>query len=166
MHARLISYLKDNRDQIIENWLLEVDVPPANGSEATDSGVVPLTFLTQAFDTTLQVIESGQAPNGSNEGMHLDDILGVTTACKQRCMGGRVCIELHDSGLTAFLSVFDTNWDAAGEFNEFDRENYADLINHALSGLFASEIEHCKYKHFRSDCPFISGTPGQATADV
>jgi hypothetical protein len=158
MHARLISYLKDNRDQIVETWLLEAEMPTIPTDQppsATCPTGVPLEFLTQTFDRALDVIASGQAPEKKAPGMHLDDILGVTCTCKQRTMGGRVCIELHDSGLVAFLSVFDANWDASGEFSEFDREHFADLINHALSGVFSSEIEHCHYKHFRSDCPFV-----------
>ena len=60
-------------------------------------------------------------------------------------------MELHDSGLVAFLSVFDTNWDTTHEFSEFDREHFADLINHALSGMVSNEIEHCHYKYKRQD---------------
>lgn len=168
MHTRLISYLKDNRDQIVETWLLEADIPtlPTDQPPAANcpSGV-PLKFLVQAFDRTLDVIQSGQAPEQKAPGMHLDDILGVTCTCKQRTMGGRVCIELHDAGLVAFLSVFDSNWDASGEFSEFDREHFADLINHALSGVFANEIEHCQHKHFRSDCPFVSGPSNSHASD-
>ena len=161
MHAHLISYLRDNRDQIIETWLLEAEIPTIPTDEPsppTCPAGVPLEFLAQTFDRTLDVIQSGTAPGKKAPGMHLDDILGVTCTCKQRTMGGRVCIELHDSGLVAFLSVFDATWDASGEFSEFDREHFADLINHALSGVFSSEIEHCHYKHFRSDCPFVTGS--------
>jgi hypothetical protein len=158
MHAHLISYLEDNRDQIIENWLLEAEIPALQSDstpQGSDSSGVPIEFLSHAFDRTLKVIESGKAPEGKTEGMHLDDILGTHCTCKQRTMGGRACIELHDSGLVAFLSVFETNWDTTHEFSEFDREHFADLINHALSGVISNEIEHCQYKHFRSDCPFV-----------
>lgn len=169
MHARLISYLKDNRDQIIETWLLEAEIPPMHADQphsTTCPAGVPVDFLAQAFDRTLEVIESGKAPKQQRQGIHLDDILGVTCTCKQRTMGGRVCIELHDSGLVAFLSVFDQNWDASGEFSEFDREHFADLINHALSGVFSNEIEHCEHKHFRSDCPFVTGPPKSNTTST
>ena len=169
MHARLISYLKDNRDQIIETWLLEAEIPSIHTDQTASTTCpagVPVEFLAQAFDRTLDVIKSGTPPEQKIDGMHLDDILGVTCTCKQRTMGGRVCIELHDSGLVAFLSVFDTNWDASGEFSEFDREHFADLLNHALSGVFSSEIEHCHYKNFRSDCPFVSGPSNRHSSDA
>ena len=160
MHEHLISYLQDNRDQIIENWLLEAEIPPmhtAPPSETPPTGV-PTEFLTHTFDRTLKVIQTGLAPvKCKTDGLHLDDILGSTCTCKQRTMGGRVCIELHDSGLVAFLSVFDTNWDTTNEFSEFDREHFADLINHALSGVISNEIGHCHFKNFRSDCPFVDG---------
>jgi hypothetical protein len=157
MHERLIRYLKDNRDHIVETWLLEAEVPQLNTcgemSNASTTGV-PLSFLTQAFDSTLKVIKNGQAPKQRTSGIHLDDILGVTCTCKNRTIGGRVCIELHDSGLVAFMSVLNSNWDATSEFNEFDREHFADLIHHALSGVFSNEINQCQYKRFRTDCPF------------
>ncbi|MFQ3225798.1 MAG: hypothetical protein ACI8Z5_002063 [Lentimonas sp.] len=162
MHAHLTSYLQDNRDQIIENWLLEAEIPAMRtdqvSSRAGATGM-PIEFLSHAFERTLKVIESGKAPKNKTDGMHLDDILGTTCTCKQRTMGGRVCMELHDSGLVAFLSVFDTNWDPTHEFSEFDREHFADLINHALSGVVSNEIEHCHYKNFRSDCPFVERHP-------
>jgi hypothetical protein len=169
MHARLINYLKDNRDQIIETWLLEADIPALpTGQNALHNSTtgVPLTFLAQAFDRTLKVIASGTGTKNKRSGMHLDDILGVSCTCKQRTMGGRVCIELHDSGLVAFLSVFDSYWDKSAEFSEFDREHFADLINHALSGVFSSEIEHCQYKYFRSDCPFVADHTNSHTTDI
>ena len=162
MHAHLVSYLQDNRDQIIENWLLEAEIPAMRtdqASPAIGSAGVPIEFLSHAFDRTLKVIESGKAPEHTTDGIHLDDILGSTCTCKQRTMGGRVCMELHDSGLVAFLSVFETNWDTTSEFSEFDREHFSDLINHALSGVISNEIEHCQYKNFRSDCPFVDGHP-------
>lgn len=169
MHARLISYLKDNKDQIVETWLLEAEIPVLHNDQAGSSPRptgVSVEFLAQSFDRTLNVIGSGKAPDKLEPGIHLDDMLGVTCTCKQRTMGGRVCIELHDSGLVAFLSVFDQNWDASREFNEFDREHFADLINHALSGVFSSEIEHCHYKHFRSDCPFVTDPPKSKTTST
>ena len=162
MHAHLISYLQDNRDQIIENWLLEAEIPAMRtdqASPAIGSAGVPIEFLSHAFDRTLKVIESGKAPEHTTDGIHLDDILGSTCTCKQRTMGGRVCMELHDSGLVAFLSVFETNWDTTSEFSEFDREHFYDLINHALSGVISNAIEHCQYKNFRYDCPFVDGHP-------
>lgn len=161
MHERLISYLKDNRDQIIETWLLEAEITPIDishtSSTTTCPAGLPVEFLTQSFDRTVQAIESGQVSEELPAGMHLDDILGVTSTCKQRTMGGRVCIELHDSGLGAFLSVFDAKWDTAHEFSELDHEQFSELINQALSGVFATEIKHCEYKNSRSDCPFAAG---------
>ena len=159
MHDHLVGYLKDNRDHIIESWLTEANIPSHHlmGEEAEEkSGLVPLAFYAEAFDTILHIIKTGKAPSGIFQTVHLDDFLGVTCACKQRCFGGRVCIELHDAGLQAFMSVFDEDWDADHEFNELDRELCADTINHALSGIVANEIEHCRYKNFRTDCPFVT----------
>ena len=160
MHAHLIGYLRDNRDHIVESWLTEANLPAPIGKDADGdsptAGTVPLAFYTEAFETVLKVIETGKAPEGICQKVHLDDFLGITCACKQRCFGGRVCIELHDAGLKAFMSVFDEDWDADHEFNALDREICADTINHALSGFVANEIEHCRYKDFRTDCPFVS----------
>lgn len=158
MHRNLVSYLKDNRDQIIENWLTEAEVPPPDNAEnpTTATGVVPLAFFVHAFDAVVEVVRTGKLPPKREKSIHLDDFLGLTCTCKQRRFGGRICIELHDSGLKAFLSVFDDEWDTDHEFSNLDREDYADLINHALSGLIAREIEGCKFKQFRSDCPFIA----------
>ena len=167
MHERLISYLKDNRDQIIETWLLEAEITPIHTSHTPSTTTcpagLPVEFLTQSFDRTVQAIESGQVSEELPAGMHLDDILGVTSTCKQRTMGGRVCIELHDSGLVAFLSVFDAKWDTAHEFSELDHEQFSELINQALSGVFSTEIKHCEYKNSRSDCPFAAGFPSSNT---
>lgn len=166
MHARFVSYLKDNRDQIIENWLLEAEIPLPEGVEleADTSGIIPLAFLSQAFDAVIQGMETGNLPPHRADDIHLNDFLGFTCSCKQRCFGGRVCMELHDSGLKAFLSVFDETWDADHEFNQLDRENCTTLINHALSGLIDKEIEICGHKEFRNDCPFAfkkHSTPSQ-----
>lgn len=169
MHERLISYLKDNRDQIIETWLLEAEIPAMHADHTTSNtppASVPVEFFAHAFDRTVTAIESGQTPAPQTSGMHLDDILGDTCTCKQRTMGGRVCIELHDSGLVAFMSVFDASWDAAAEFSESDHKNFTNLINHALARVVSSEIEHCQYKNTRSDCPFAVDSSRSAASDI
>lgn len=158
MHTRLVSYLKDNRDQIIENWLTEAEIPAPKSDEAEtlDMGVVPYAFFSNAFDCVVQIIETGAQKKPNPDIIHINAFLGTTCDCKQRCFGGRICIELHDSGLTSFMSVFDEDWDTDHEFNQLDRELSADLINHALSGFFSREIELCKRKDFRTDCPFVA----------
>ena len=161
MHARLISYLKDNRDQVIENWLTETEVPTPNGA-AAENGVVPYAFFADAFDNIIQIIETGESPKDDSKLIHINSFIGATCDCKQRCFGGRVCIELHDSGLNAFMSVFDDEWDCDHEFNHLDRTCCKDRINHALSGYFAREIELCTRKDFRSDCPFVAQTHDQS----
>lgn len=164
MHTRLVSYLKDNRDQVIENWLTEAEVPTPNGS-TSEGGVVPYAFFAGAFDDVIQIIETGKSPKSNTTLTHINSFLGATWDCKQHCFGGRVCIELHDSGLSAFMSVFDEEWDCDHEFNQLDRTCCQDRINHALSGYFAKEIEHCSRKNFRTDCPFVALTnhlPNQA----
>lgn len=156
MHARLVSYLRDNRDHIVENWLTEVEIPAPGGAEGAEGGVVPYEFFTTAFEAVLSILEHGATAKAAVEVLHLNGFLGVTCDCRERCFGGRVCMELHDSGLQAFMSVFDHAWDAAHEFSEFDRECNKDLINHALSGFFGQEIDLCHHKNFRSDCPFVA----------
>lgn len=156
MHARLISYLQDNRDQILENWLTEAEVPAPAQPAGDEEGVVPYAFLADAFDSILLIIENGAQPGQSHKGVHLQDFLGTTCACKERCFGGRVCMELHDAGLAAFMSVFEAAWDTEHEFNALDRECSKDLINHALSGFFGREIEQCPHRQSRNDCPFVT----------
>lgn len=156
MHARLVSYLRDNRDQIIENWLTEVEIPAPAGSTEWESGMVPYVFFTATFDAVLEIIHQGRPLGALPKGSHLNHFFGITCDCKERCFGGRVCIELHDSGLAAFMSVFADEWDAEHEFNELDRDDSKNLINHALSGFFGHEIELCHRKTFRHGCPFVA----------
>ena len=160
MHARLVNYLKDNRDHIIENWLTEAEIPSPEGGSADfeGEGVVPYVFFASAFDDVVARLEHGPEAETDDHAVHLNGFLGLTCECKQRCFGGRVCMELHDSGLTAFMSVFADDWDAAHEFNQLDRECNEDLINHALSGFFGKEIELCTHRIFRTDCPFAAQT--------
>lgn len=156
MHARLVSYLRDNRDQVIENWLTEVEIPAPIQSTGAESGVVPYEFFATAFEAVLEILEHGPLVQSNHKVLHLNRFLGITCDCRQRCFGGRVCMELHDAGLKAFMSVFEEDWDAEHEFNELDRECSKDLINHALSGFFGQEIDLCHHKTFRSDCPFVA----------
>ncbi|MFP4156572.1 MAG: hypothetical protein ACLFU4_03055 [Opitutales bacterium] len=167
MHARLVSYLSDNRDQIIESWLTEADLPApaaaggaANDEPAPGAGVAPCTFFEQAFDAVLQVIQSGDSGAARRSAPQLGDFLGRTCECRARTFGGRVCMELHDSGLDAFLGVLSDDWDVAQEFSALDREICAEKINHALSGFFGHEVEHCPHKETRHDCPFSAYLPG------
>ena len=158
MHARLVSYLKDNREQIIENWLTEAEIPPPQDHPADyeAEGVVPYAFFSSAFDNVLERLARGTRKQDDATLPHLSSFLGMTCDCKQRAFGGRVCMELHDSGLTAFMSVFSEDWDTYHEFSELDRECSQDLINHALSGFFGREIELCLHRTFRKDCPFAA----------
>lgn len=182
MHTRLVSYLRDNRDQILENWLTEVDLPLPDLDSALGGcqGTVPLAFLESAFERVLARIagepcnchgHNGQAvvdrhsakKGGSCESygcsvlngeMHLDDFLNVTCACRIRRVGGRVCIELHLSGLRAFQSVFKDDWAAGEDFNEDERARCNELIHHALSSVFGEEVKNCEHRKERPDCPF------------
>lgn len=159
MHAHLVSYLEDNRDQIIENWLTEAEIPAPESCDAAEAekGVVPYAFFSGAFDRVVQCLAKGiESPADDDELTHLNAFLGLTCDCRQRVFGGRVCMELHDSGLTAFMSVFGEDWDTENEFSELDRECSKDLINHALSGFFGREIELCLHRTFRLDCPFAA----------
>lgn len=156
MHEHLAAYLRDNRDQIIESWLTETDVPAAADAPAQGRGFVPLVYLAGAFDSILEILRREEACQdiGSTPALDLNDFLGTTCACKERCFGGRVCMELHDAGLQAFLSVFNENWDPLGEFKAFDYAYTSDLINHAISGFFGRQIRNCEEKERRTDCPF------------
>ncbi|MGB0744400.1 MAG: hypothetical protein ACPGSB_07720 [Opitutales bacterium] len=159
MHHRLTSYLRDNRDHIIENWLTEAEIPaPRDESgQSSGDGVVPYAFFKTAFENVLHRVEFGAGKEKENSDLtHLNSFLGLTCECKQRCLGGRVCMELHDSGLSAFMSVFDEKWDTSQEFSALDRECTEDLINHALSAFFGKEIELCAHRTFRTDCPFAA----------
>ena len=157
MHQRLVSYLQDNREHIIENWLTEAVIPAPQGSPTEDGeGVVPYAFFAGAFDSVVQRLARGADAKEDSGLTHLNAFLGLTCDCKQRAFGGRVCMELHDSGLTAFMSVFAEDWDTDHEFNDLDRECSKDLINHALSGFFGREIELCLHRTFRVDCPFAA----------
>jgi hypothetical protein len=156
MHTRLVSYLRDNRDQIIENWLTEVEIPAPIESKGADSGVVPYEFFTRALDAILDRIQHGSNAAIDKNVLHLNHFLGITCDCRERCFGGRVCMELHDSGLHAFMTVFDEEWDAEHEFSPLERESNKDLINHALSEFFGKEIELCQHKTLRNDCPFVA----------
>lgn len=158
MHTRLVSYLRDNRDHIIENWLTEAEIPAPQDSpfDCGGEGVVPYAFFASAFDEVVERLENGPDARPGDASTHLSAFLGLTCDCQQRCFGGRVCMELHDSGLTAFMSVFVDDWDTAHEFSQLDRECSEDLINHALSGFFGKEIELCAHRLFRTDCPFAA----------
>ena len=159
MHSRFISYLQDNRDQIIENWLTEAEIPAAGTQETDPSamGVVPYAFFANAFDSVTRILQNEVSSQfESHNTMHINNFIGLTCDCKQHCFGGRVCMELHESGLEAFMSVFEEDWDTDHEFNQLDREHCAARINHALSGFFGREIELCKRKDFRPDCPFVA----------
>jgi len=160
MHARLASYLRDNRDQIIENWLTEVEIPAPAGSSEGESGVVPYEFYTSAFDSVLAIIQGGNssaetaATRPTHEEGQLNRFLGLTCECRDHCFGGRVCLELQEAGLDAFMSVFSEEWDSEHEFSALDRECCQDLIQHALSGFFGREVELCIHRARRDDCPF------------
>lgn len=157
MHERLVNYLRDHRDHIIETWLTEAEVP-GPGVARADPGVVPYQFFAQAFDEVLTTLERGAIkapPEQPPAPSRMNAFLGLTCACRERCMGGRVCMELHDAGLSAFMAVFAHEWDTDQEFNAFDRQQNKEFINHALSGFFGKEIDLCAERLRRDDCPFV-----------
>jgi len=164
MHDRLCAYLRDNRDQILEHWLTEAELPlPEETNQTAVMGAVPLAFLEGAFDRVLATIAGKPCRcNGHDwrklhhaEGaMHLDDFLNVTCACRIQKFGGRVCLELQKAGFLAFTSVFNREWDAGAEFNDDERVRSAELINEALAATFGQEVLICKHRLERPDCPF------------
>lgn len=165
MHERLVNYLRDNRDQILESWLTEADLPLPPNAIPFDGmqGTVPLAFLEDVFERLLKRI-SGEPCNchghkgadgcNGHKALHLDDFLNITCACSLRRMGGRVCIELHQSGRQAFHSIFENGWDAGEEFNEDERKHCLERIDNALASTFGEEVGGCRHSLERPDCPF------------
>ncbi|WP_309396401.1 hypothetical protein [Cerasicoccus maritimus] len=156
MNKRLVSYLRDNRDHIIENWLTESDLPPPVVNSDSE-GSVPVVFLEEVFDHVLGRIGGREAVNllaGESPRMHLQDILGVTCACQTERERGYVCVELHEAGVRAFGAVLSDNWDTQHEFTDFDREQSLRLINEALAWIFGQEIFRCPHRIGKDDCPF------------
>ena len=156
MNKRLCSYLRDNRDHIIENWVMESDLPPpADHTEC--EGSVPVAFLEGVFERILERI-GGEKPAchcvSESHKVELRQILGVTCACQTNRLRGHVCLELHEAGIRAFGAIMQDNWDSQHEFNEFDRENSLKAINEALAWIFGQEIFRCPHRVGKQDCPF------------
>lgn len=156
MHSRLVSYLRDNRDHIIEHWLTEICLPAPIASQAGDdtSGLVPYTFFIEAFDQIIDQIAAGPGAYQTNASSDMNHFIGITCDCKKNTFDGRVCLELHDSGLSAFMSVFSADWDTSHEFNQLDRDCIEEVIHHALSAYFGKEVKSCALRRRRPDCPF------------
>lgn len=155
MNQRLVSYLRDNRDFIIENWLTEADLPPPENASGCE-GSVPVAFLDGVFDRVLDRI-SGRHECHCQDHKHqvaFSQVLGVTCACQTHRLRGHVCLELHEAGARAFNAVFSDNWDAEGEFNQLDRESGLRQINEALAWIFGQEIFRCPKRIGKADCPF------------
>lgn len=161
MNARLIGYLRDNRDQIIENWLTEVDVPASEAAYETkhDEGIVPYAFFSEAFEAVIQVLESGDCEAARLGSPQLKNFIGQSCDCRRGQLSGRVCLELQDAGLNAFTGVLSQEWDTTNEFSPSDRGEFVDLIHHALSGFFGHEVDNCPRRSVRPDCPFTAYLP-------
>ncbi|WP_269540693.1 hypothetical protein [Cerasicoccus fimbriatus] len=156
MNKRLTSYLRDNRDHIIENWLMESDLPPPTDRSECE-GSVPVAFLEGVFDRVLERISGSQPAchcGTANQKVELRQILGVTCACQTNRLRGHVCLELHEAGIRAFGAIMHDSWDAQQEFNDFDRENSLKAINEALAWIFSQEIFRCPHRVGKQDCPF------------
>lgn len=154
MNKRLVSYLQDNRDFIIENWLTEADLPPPAGRAGCE-GSVPVAFLEGVFDRVVNRISGKRvSPYDENDRIEFNDVLGVTCACQTDRVRGHVCLELHEAGARAFASVFNDDWDPQGEFNELDREMSLRIINETLAAIFSKEIFRCHGRIDNLKCPF------------
>jgi hypothetical protein len=172
MLTHLICYLQDNRDQIIENWLTETEIPAAEpadtepadtepadtepaDTEPAEGGAIPYALFADAFNTVIQTLQNDNQPLPDRaDRVNINHFIGLTCDCMKHGFDGRVCLELHETGLSAFMSVFDDEWDIDHEFNPLDRKLCSDRISHALSSFFSREIELCQGRESRPDCPF------------
>lgn len=155
MNQRLVSYLEDNRDFIIETWLTEADLPPPQGVNGCE-GSVPVAFLESLFDRVLDRLcgrENCHCPDEKRR-VQFREVLGVTCACQSNRLRGHVCLELHDSAVRAFQAVFVDEWDPEGEFNQFDREMGLRAVHESLSFIFGQEIFGCPKRVGNAKCPF------------
>ncbi|MEO0795629.1 MAG: hypothetical protein AAFX93_10720 [Verrucomicrobiota bacterium] len=157
MNERLVSYLQDNRDQVIENWLTEADVPAPPNAPSSE-GFVPVSYLEVSFDRIVARIQCGDNDRADSElkpaPLTLNDIFNTTCSCQASRVRGRVCIELHESGRRAFMSVFNDAWDADGEFSALDRKYCEQVIGGALAWNFSNEVFNCSARQERADCQF------------
>ncbi|MEM7792522.1 MAG: hypothetical protein AAF546_14050 [Verrucomicrobiota bacterium] len=144
MHQHLISYLKDNRDHIIENWLTETQVPAFSEEyESIDlRKLLHLDFYRRAFETVLISISTKKSPFFFSRAIHISCQLSIGRFRRKQSFVGQIQKGLHEAGLKAFMSVFKDDWDAGSEFSRTDRKYLEDLIGRSLAEFLVTEVAH------------------------
>ncbi|NRA26690.1 MAG: hypothetical protein HRU10_05510 [Opitutales bacterium] len=184
MRAKLVEYLNDNKDQIIETWLTDLELPipeTKHSHEEKDCtcggacaslkghsckptalvetqpalhGTVTVSYLSGAFEAITAHITSKGAISEWFDRPHFDQFIGITSTCSDNNLAGRVCIDLYSSGYRAFRSIFNNGWDSDEEFSDNDQDACMDLIQQALVSTLRQDIELCTLRAERADCPF------------
>ena len=151
-HQALISYLRDNRSQILEVWLTEVELDPPKGT-CVEHGGLPVIYLEHIFDATLSLLGS-QKSAPVTAFSNLSNYLGKTLDCHTNNSQSLACFEILTAGYKAFASILNPEWDCAGEFTEDEHDFYNNLVKKALTATMHFEIQKCAECAQKSDCPF------------
>jgi len=142
MHEHLIGYLKDNRDQIVENWLMAANPGALAGEEKNENdSLVSLDFLMEIFDVIIDLIKYERTPREVSQKAHSHNPISPTTPTKQDTLAERLCGELCQSGISAFKSVTDETWDSASEFEASTKAYHTEIIALAFKRFFKEGLD-------------------------
>lgn len=145
VQQRLVSYLKDNQDQIVESWLTGAAVP--DSAYGYDAGLRErrlLRFLEGAFVVVLDQLSGNEpAEPGWLDGARFAQLMEETAWCP--CDGSRACfnLQLCDAGGMAFQSVLCETWDTAGEFTALERAEGLRRVTEALGRVLDPAYLRC-----------------------
>ncbi|MEM1222459.1 MAG: hypothetical protein AAGH40_06815 [Verrucomicrobiota bacterium] len=155
MHQHLISYLSDNRDHIIENWLTETQVPEfSEGPEEMElREILHLDFYKRAFESVLTSISTKKSPFFFSRAIHIGRHLSIGRFRKKYGFIDQVQNGLHEAGLKAFMNVFKEDWDAGSEFSRTDRKYLEDLIGRSLSDFLVTEMGYNRSEGITKSAP-------------
>ncbi len=147
VQERLVSYLEDNQDQIVESWLTGAVVPECLcNMPAADCDRALLRFIKGAMEAVLLQLGGHTPPNGGwTRGERLLELLDATGWCP--CDGSQagLCAQLRQAGSSAFESVLSDVWDSSGEFSPEERAQALQLIDMALATFVnPAVIQRCR----------------------
>lgn len=148
MQQKLTTFLRDNADQIIENWLAETALAPVN--PATQSiGEISYTAINELFLATVTYLENPCKPISLHESPqsrpeeHFSCDL-VLPACS----------ELYRSGQLAMVDAIHELTADAAEFSLEELCQFEQLIQQSLAIVMQQQIHHCKIAEHANFCPF------------
>lgn len=148
MYPKLCVFLRENGEQIIENWLGGTELAPV-ADEVVHIGEISYEAVAALFEATLNYLENPR------QMVRLWEPSSFFVDINYRCDRKHpVCTELFRAGHSALRDALSELTADSEEFTREELHLYESVIHDTVGVVLQQQVHHCSFAQRMDFCPF------------